>query len=430
MNLKWQLPNLSLDLGSLEAGSGLDAISRQNFDDKAKALSSKFESKSVGFFDWPEICSDAELTAVEKMAKALRKDFEGALIFGIGGSYLGPATILQALHTPKSATEFPIHWISNADSRAITHAEDFVKKKKVATVVTSKSGNTVETLSAFFHLSRHLDPNGYVVITDPENGLLRRTAKQQGWKSLPLSPNIGGRFSVLTAVGLLPAALGGLDVRGLMEGAKSMRRALLSFSPHENPAYTFAVLSYLWDTKKSRTIQYLTPYHSGLALFADWFVQLWAESLGKNGRGPSPVAALGTTDQHSLLQLWKEGPGNKIVGFLDVLSSGLGEKICRPAFDVEFDDNLSQHTFDQVSHLASLATQESLTNAHVPTYRIEVADLNEATLGSLFFFFETACAYAGEWYAVNAFDQPGVEEAKRLLRQALASTRHAPNSSI
>jgi glucose-6-phosphate isomerase len=160
------------------------------------------------------------------------------------------------------------------------------------------------------------------------------------------------------------------------------------------------------------------PYWSCLKLFGDWYVQLWAESLGKKSQGPTPVAALGSTDQHSLLQLFKEGPRNKIVGFMDVVEKKTTQ-VGTPLFPTGKLDYLCNQNFEKLSRQASVATEKSLNNSDIPTYRIELQALEEFTLGSLFFFFETACAFAGELYGVNAFDQPGVEETKKLLRALL-----------
>jgi glucose-6-phosphate isomerase len=291
--------------------------------------------------------------------------------------------------------------------------------------VISKSGNTVETMGAFFHLSPNLDPKGIVAITDPKQGELRSLAHREGWTSFPIAPNIGGRYSVLTAVGLLPSELGGVSANGLLQGAAQMRAYLESLPPEENPAFSFALASYFWDVEGNRAVQYLMPYHRNLKLIADWYVQLWAESLGKRTTsdpevavGFSPVAALGTTDQHSLLQLFKEGPGDKIIGFLEVEPKG-STPIGKPPFVVEKLSYLTDHTFEEITHLASLATEKSLNNSGVPTYRIVTEAPSPELLGALFFFFETACALAGELYGVDAFNQPGVEEAKRLLRESL-----------
>jgi glucose-6-phosphate isomerase len=413
MKTHWELPGFKIKLDSLLASiPSISDVSPENLQSKIKQLS----SNGQGFYDWP--ADPSEITQMEQLAEYLRHDFEGAIIIGIGGSYLGPATIVQALRTRDSDEEFPIVWVSNADTHSISFARRLAREKKVATVLISKSGNTVETLSAFFDLSDDLEPKGIVAISDPKSGTLRELAKKNKWLSLEVPANIGGRFSVLTAVGLFPAWLAGINANGLLEGARHMR-SQLNENASENPAFWFAYSLFHWDVVQKHPIQYLMPYHSGLSLFAQWYVQLFAESLGKNGVGPTPIAALGTTDQHSQLQLWKEGPRDKVIGFLDVIFSGAQAPVKRPSFEVTGQDPLFSRNFDEINRLASLATEESLRNSKVPTYRITANNLDEQTLGSLFFFFETACAFAGELYKVNAFDQPGVEEAKRLLKDSL-----------
>lgn len=421
MKLHWDLPSLTLSLENLFNNPTGPRWSDQYGSLVAsadQALRERFRSGAIGFYDWPLQASSNEVDRMRATALALRKKFKGALCVGIGGSYLGPAAMLQALQTPEQREEFPLHWLSNADSGAIREARHFLKGKKVATVVLSKSGGTVETLAGFFHFSHDLSPDGIVVITDPEKGELRRLARARAWESFEVPPNIGGRFSVLTAVGLFPAALGGIDPGDLLRGAAEMRTALEKFAPAESPAYLYALGKFLWDTEHGCKIQYLMPYSSPLKWISDWYVQLWAESLGKDHAGPTPVAALGTSDQHSVLQLLKEGPRDKVVGFLE--TQGDSVAIGAPTFEIDPAFSfLAPHTFSEVVTKASLATEQSLRNSQVPTYRFLIPKVDAKALGAFFFFQQTACALAGELYGIDAFDQPGVEEAKKLLRQSL-----------
>ena len=429
MKTQWNLGSFSLDTGGLWNSQGGPRWQKENearLEKAHRALREQFTSGAIGFYDWPNRITSEEVQAMQSLAERLRKEYDGAAIIGIGGSYLGPAALYQALRAPEAQEKFPVTWVSNVDPAAMEQARYFVGKHKAATVVISKSGGTTETLSAFFHLSRHLDPKGYVLITDPKAGELRRLAQKYDWASFSVPPNIGGRYSVLTPVGLFPAFLGGLPVDEILRGAREMHDYLDSCSPAENPAYLLACAKEAWDVGHHHSIQYLMPYTSGLKLFADWYVQLWGESIGKKQRtapnravGFTPVAALGTSDQHSLLQLFKEGPNNKIIGFVDVLSEGGKTVIGEPGFEVKGLNYLFQHTFEEITHLACGATQKSLSNSGVPTYRLSIPRLDARFLGALFLFFETACAFAGELYDVDAFNQPGVEEAKKLLRAAL-----------
>ncbi len=389
------------------------------------AVRAKYRSGSVGFYDWPVTQTATEKAEVRQIAQRLRKEYEGALIFGIGGSHLGPAAVLQALRSPEEEDKFPVRWVSNVDPAAIRSADALLKKKKLAAIVVSKSGGTSETLAGFFHFSQKLDAKSVVAVTDPSAGWLRRAAQKEGWATLPVPPAIGGRFSVHTAVGLLPIELAGLSQDKFLEGASHMRERLDRCEPKDNPAYLLAAAFHHWDFKH-RSVQYLMPYWSNLSFVADWYVQLFGESLGKRllrdpqkAVGFTPVGALGTTDQHSLLQLMKEGPSDKIVGFLDVSPDSNDLKVAEPSFDPGDQKFLVGQSFARLSRLASAAAEKSLNNAGVPTYRIELPRLDESALGALFFFLEASCAFAGELYGVDAFNQPGVEEAKRLLRQSL-----------
>lgn len=427
MKTRWNFRNFSLNLDHLwDIPSGI-----QNASDFSSILTQawnhfleKSNRQEIGFFDWPTSSNAAQVDEVEALVKKLKGRYEGAICMGIGGSYLGPAA-LQEMLNPLPSEEFQVQWISNADPAPIARALQRVQKKKHLAIVISKSGGTTETLAAWFHLSSYFSKSDVVVITDPTHGELRRLSKIEGWHSLPVPPNIGGRFSVLTAVGLFPLALQGIDIRSLLDGANSMRQALMETPILENPAVWYAYSKFLWD-RKGYSIQYLMPYDSRMKLLGDWYVQLWGESLGKNQKisqkpvGPTPVSALGTSDQHSLLQLFKEGPHQRIVGFVtteDPTSPIVG----KPTFSSPDFAFLSNRSFSELNLLASEATEESLHRGNIPTYRISFPQLTAFNLGAFMFFQETACALAGELYQVNAFDQPGVEETKTLLKRKLTS---------
>lgn len=426
MKNKYAFDYFQLDLtGLMQLPAGASPLPAEQLDAAAKSLKAKFASKKIGFYDWPIDFPAPDLEQLEKSARKLENQFEGGLLIGIGGSYLGARALIDAVAEPRH--EFPLFWLSNVDPAAIARVERQVGTRQVATVVMSKSGGTTETLAGFFYFSGRLPTEGYLVITDPQSGYLRKMATENGWMSLAIPSNIGGRFSVLTSVGLFPARLAGIDPRRVLQGAAAVRKWLEALSPTENPAYQLAQYLYLWD-KQGFENQYLMPYWENLQLFADWWVQLWGESLGKklltDGKtsvGPTPIGALGSTDQHSLLQLFVEGPRDKVVGFIDVAgqSAASGGTVPRPAFDPLEHRSLCGQSFVRLSHLACVATQKSLSEGGVPTYRLILPTLTPEAMGALFFFYETACAFAGELYQVNAFDQPGVENTKRLWLQSL-----------
>lgn len=427
MKARYACDYFQLDIAGLtQLPAGITPLSPDVLAGAEKAMKARFASKKVGFYDWPAEYPAQDLELLEKSARKLENQYEGGLMIGIGGSYLGGRALIDAVAEPR--VEFPLFWLSNVDPSAIARVERQLGTRQVATVIMSKSGGTTETLAGFFYFSGRLPTDGYMVITDPQNGYLRKVATENGWLSLSIPQNIGGRFSVLTSVGLFPARLAGIDPRRVLQGAQAVRKWLESCSPTENPAYLLAQYLYLWDSQGYKN-QYLMPYWENMQLFADWFVQLWGESLGKRlaadaskAVGPTPVGALGSTDQHSLLQLFQEGPRDKVVGFIDVAgqSAASGGTVPKPAFDPLEHKTLCGQSFVRLSHLACVATQKSLSEGGVPTYRLILPTLTPEAMGALFFFYETACAFAGELYKVNAFDQPGVESTKRLWLQSLS----------
>lgn len=421
MNLKWELPGFQLDLQALVEGAAPTLPSSAQLQKHDAVLREKWAGP-IGFYHLPAKLLETKPECLASAVDKIRREYDCALVLGIGGSYLGAASAVDAV----GSSEFPLIWVSNIDPSAIARAHKAIEGKKAATIVISKSGNTTETLAAFYHFSPRLDPKGFFAITDPQSGELRRLATQNHWAAMEVPPNIGGRFSVLTPVGLLPAALGGVDTQALVQGAAAMRDALEKSPVEQNPAYLLAATLHAWDTQKGHSLHYLMPYWSSLRSFAEWYVQLWGESLGKKtpaGQrvGPTAVAALGTTDQHSLLQLFNEGPLNKVVGFIDVVGQGSPTAVGSASFEPGASAYLCRHSFEKISQAACAATLQSLKNSQVPTYKITVGRLDARTVGALYFLFETATAFAGELYGVDAFNQPGVEESKKLLHAALSA---------
>ncbi|NBT58201.1 hypothetical protein EBT16_05405, partial [bacterium] len=282
MKTNWNLKLFNLDLSNLwNVSSGIQPSPHweQEVGQAWKAFLVRSASGEIGFFDWPLPQHSDQLSEIDRLAAQFKKNFQSAVCIGIGGSYLGPAALQDIFNPVPSGNSFQVQWISNVDSAPLLRAKQLIENKKSAAVIISKSGGTTETLAAWFHLSHHFSKDSVVVITDPEQGELRRLSKQEGWSSLPVPPNIGGRFSVLTAVGLFPLALQGVSISELMAGASFMRQILTTLPAHENPAVLYAYSKFLCD-KKGYPVQYLMPYDSRLKLLADWYVQLWAESLG------------------------------------------------------------------------------------------------------------------------------------------------------
>jgi glucose-6-phosphate isomerase len=261
-----------------------------------------------------------------------------------------------------------------------------------------------------------------VVTTDPEKGRLREIAEREDYLTFPVPAGVGGRFSVLTPVGLLPAAIAGIDIFMLLAGARDMDGRCRISNLWKNPAYLSAVLYYLADTKKGKPIAVMMPYADALYGVADWFRQLWAESLGKRtdldgnivSTGQTPVRALGATDQHSQLQLYMEGSNNKLITFLAV--ERFHKKISMPESfaDVEGVGYLGGRSLNELIAVEQKTTELALTRNKRPNLSIIVPEVNAFTLGQLLFMLEVQTVFAGGLYHINPLDQPGVEEGKQF----------------
>jgi glucose-6-phosphate isomerase len=256
--------------------------------------------------------------------------------------------------------------------------------------------------------------------TDPEKGELLKLARRLQMPTLPVPPNVGGRFSVLTAVGLLPAGFLGLDVDALMQGARDMRRHCWTEPPARNLGMLGAVVLFLMARRRARNIQVLMPYAGSLVALADWYKQLWAESLGKRvdrrGRvvetGQTPVTALGATDQHSQVQLYMEGPHDKVVTFLEVEEFRRDIRIPRLHADLATTGYLGGRTLGELLNAERRGTEIALTQSGRPCFTYLLPRIDAHVVGQLIYLFEFQTALSGELYGIDAFDQPGVEAGK------------------
>jgi glucose-6-phosphate isomerase len=392
---------------------------------------------------------DALVSALEAFALARHRTFDHLLILGIGGSALGMRALLTALR-PAAWNEWPADrrdgWptvtiLENVDPMTVAATLDRLDPRRTLVNVISKSGGTAETLAQYLIVRAWLEqavgttalPDHIVVTTDPERGALRALVREEGFPSFEVPPAVGGRFSVLTAVGLLPAALVGLDIRALVAGAAAAVRSAESDSLEENPPARWAGLQWQAQLTRAANIHVLMPYSDRLRDTAEWFRQLWAESLGKQFdrqgaevfRGPTPLAAIGATDQHSQVQLFMEGPFDKTITF--IRTADTMQMMPIPAANgqqraASGDDPLAYlpgHTLGQLLDAEFLATREALRQQGRMNMTLTLDAVGPRELGYLIMFFQLATGYAGVWYDVNPFDQPGVELGKDLTRAAM-----------
>jgi glucose-6-phosphate isomerase len=386
---------------------------------------------SVGFAD---IVSDKSLEAqATEYAAKVQGRFDDVVILGIGGSALGPIALRTALRpsgwnmlSNERRGGFPrLHVLDNVDPETIAALLERLDMSRALFIVTSKSGGTAETMSQFLIVHQALEEKKLAVrdhiifVTDPAQGALRPLAQQLGVPGLDIPPSVGGRFSVLTPVGTLPAALIGIDVPKLLGGAAEMAQRCTSSKLAENPAGVFGTLQWIADTKHGKVINVFMPYSDPLRDFADWFVQLWAESLGKHlpdgsSVGQTPLPALGATDQHSQVQLFMEGPKNKVVTFVAVAERGTDLTIPHGFSEVKELGYLGGHSLAELISIEQRATAGALAKRGRPNMTITLDRVDEWHVGGLMMLLELATAYAGQLYGIDAFNQPGVELGKQF----------------
>ncbi len=373
---------------------------------------------------WPELAFidlvSQDIAEIKKTAERIRQESDHFLLFGIGGSALGPRSILEALSPFHNLKKKPKVFIyDNADPRTLHNILSLIEIDKSTVNVITKSGSTAETMASFMilwdELSRTLGTEAkerIVATTDPEKGNLRKIAIDKGFRTLAIPPGVVGRYSVLSSVGLLLAEVIGVDSREMLTGAAEIHNRCAEPEIWKNPAYLFGALLYLMDTEEKRNINVLIPYADGLKCFSEWFCQLWAESLGKLGTGSTPYPSLGTVDQHSQLQLWMEGPEDKVVIFLRIEDYDTDIGIPVIFEEVGGISYLGGHLLSELIKAEEESTELALAKNRRPNMTIHLPSIDPYHMGQLFHFFEIATAFTGFLYGVNPFTQPGVEEGK------------------
>jgi glucose-6-phosphate isomerase len=431
---------LSLDFTNMMAaalphGAGITADQLAHAQTAFAAAHGRVHSmqQELGFLTLPvnETLRDATLA----VAAERRGHFDDVLLLGIGGSALGPIALRTALCPPAWNTldvtarggSPRLHVLDNVDPATIAATLARLDLRRTLVLVISKSGGTVETMAQYLivrealaaAVGEHDARRHLVFITDPEVGALRKIARAEGIATLEIPANVGGRFSVLSPVGMLPAAFMGIDVRALLAGAADVMARATAPDVATNLPGAFAVLQWISDRQCGRSVQVLMPYADPLRDLALWFVQLWAESLGKltsDGTpvGPTPLPAVGATDQHSQVQLFMEGPLDKTVTFITVRGrEGEGVIPARHA-DIPELSYLAGHTLGELIDIEHRATAGALAARGRFNATIAIDRMDAWHLGGLMQTFALATAYAGELYGVNAFNQPGVELGKNF----------------
>ena len=396
----------------------------------------KRKDKPGQWLQWMNLgYSEETVWYVKEYASMVRNRFDNILVLGIGGSALGGLAVTEALLkpywnflTPEQRDNFPrIFFLDNIDPDSINGLLDILDLKKTLVNVITKSGSTAETMSQFMivksRLEKELGEDEYrknvVATTDRQTGVLRQIAEQEGYKTFVVPDDVGGRFSVFSAVGLLPFALVGIDIDEITNGIKDMDLALKNTDIKENIAAQNALIQYLMDTKKGKDLSVMMPYSSRLRYVSDWYVQLWAESLGKDTDkqgnhihvGPTPIRALGATDQHSQIQLYNEGPNNKIINFIRIDEFDTNLEIPR-IFEYTGIGYLGGKTVNDLINAEADSTRVALADYARPTVTISLPKVDGYHVGQLLYMLEVQTAIAGELYNIDTFNQPGVEQAK------------------
>lgn len=385
---------------------------------------------------WMDLPSDTALVAqIDAFASEARGKYQDFILIGIGGSSLGAIATVQALTHPYRNLLSPadrkgprFFVLDNPDPEKVAATLGMVDLPNTLINVVTKSGQTAETMANFL-VARHALESAVgkerarqqiVATTDPSSGLLRELADQEGYRTFPVPPSVDGRMTVLSAVGLLPAATCGCEIGNLLAGARAMRARTQSGDVWQNPAYLLASLCVLADTRLDKPMLVTMPYADALFGLTDWFRQLWAESLGKRlsvdggevFTGQTPIKALGAIDQHSQIQLYTEGPNDKLISIIGVERYRDEVTVNDVPAGIPELDYLQGAELGQLLRFEQLATAWALTEAGRPNYTITAPSIDAAIIGELYYLYELQTVMGGALLKVNPFGQPGVEAGK------------------
>jgi glucose-6-phosphate isomerase len=391
---------------------------------------------------------DDMIQSVHREVEHFRDRCEVLVVLGIGGSALGNIALHNALNpstynlmSERHRSGPQLFVLDNVDPDVIASVVDYItpKIKKTLINVISKSGETAETASQFILFRDLLQKkvgkkyaDNIIATTDPAGGTLREICNQEGYRTLEVPEGVGGRFSVLSAVGLFSAGICGIDIDALLAGAAAMDKRLKDPDLRTNPAALIAAIHYALD-QKGKNIAVMMPYSSSLYSLGDWFRQLWAESLGKQDglkkknvfTGQTPVKALGTTDQHSQVQLYREGPNDKIITFLEVERFGTKLAIPGSMKHVKTLDYLAGANFQTLINSEKLGTEYALLASQRPTLTVLFPQISAETVGQFLYLYEAAVSYMGGLYEINPYDQPAVQLGKDATYALMGKAGHA-----
>ena len=420
--------------------SGITEKEIMKYKDKVEKIHKDLHSKAndekefVGWIELPTNYDKTEFARIKKVAKKIRKDSDILVVIGIGGSYLGAKAVIEALNhsfhdlLPEEKRKAPLVLFAgnNISSTYINELIDIIGDKDLSINVISKSGTTTEPAIAF-RIFRELLETKYgieearkriYITTDKEKGALKKLSEEEKYETFVIPDNVGGRYSVLTPVGLLPIAVAGIDIDKLMEGAKLAQDIYSDANLKYNDCYKFAVVRNILY-KLYKNIEILVNYEPKLHFFTEWWKQLYGESEGKDQMGIFPAGVDNTTDLHSMGQYIQQGRRNLFETVINIEKPKSNIKIKLDGDNIDGLNFLAGKTVDYVNKKAMQGTIEAHVSGDVPNIVITIEKLNEESLGQLIYFFEKACTMSGRILGINPFNQPGVEEYKKNMFRLL-----------
>ncbi len=402
------------------------------------AINKEFEEKKndenefLGWIDLPQKIDELEYERIKKASVKIQSDSDILLCIGIGGSYLGAEAIIQALSHKYFKNKVEVIFVgNNLSTEHIEETIEYLDGKEFSINVISKSGTTLEPALAFRIFREYLNEKygpeearkRIFITTDKEKGALKDLANEEKIETFVIPDNIGGRFSVLTAVGLLPIAAAGFNIDFILEGAKD---AAIKYSdPHikYNEAYQYAAIRHYLHTKEKKDIEIMVAFNDKLKMFVEWFKQLFGESEGKDGKGIFPMGVIYSTDLHSLGQIIQDGKRNIFETVIKINNEKSDITIKKDSDNYDKLNYLEGKTIKYIENMAMEGTIEAHVQGKVPNLMIEIDELNEYSIGSLIYFFEKAVAMSGRLLDVNPFDQLGVEAYKKNMFKLLGKPK-------